>query len=442
MSSALAIASVSMVLKDLLNNGMIDRDVSGMLHGEVRVTALPPDRIDTSTNGELTQLNLFMYMVSFNPGWRNEGLPSMNARAERISNPYLALDLYYLLSAYSAAELYSEILLGVAMQLLFETPVLPREAIRYSLGAVTSLPGNDLPPGLQVLSTSGLADQVEMIKIVPHPLNTEEIGKLWTAFQTKYRPTAAYKVSVVLIESTKSVSSPLPVKKRKLFVQPLRNPVIENLLSQKSATSAAIAGQKIYPGFLLVLVGSQLNAGEVQVSFNGSIAITPATADLTSTRITVPLPPLNAGTNAVQVIQTVLMGEPPVPHSGVGSNTEAFMLSPVLQNIQVLNPQDLGAGFRAADIQLTVNPPIATGQEVVLLLNGVPASPMNDPPLAYTFPAPPPQSPPAAPTAVITISVTGVQAGQYYVRVRVGGAESPFDTDAGGQPNALLMTIP
>jgi hypothetical protein len=366
----------------------------------------------------------------------------MNARAERISNPYLALDLYYLLSTYSAAELYSEILLGVAMQLLFENPVLPREAIRYSLGAVNSLPGKDLPPGLQMLSTSGLADQVELIKIVPHPLTTEEIGKLWTAFQTKYRPTAAYKVSVVLIQSTKSVSSPLPVKERKLYVQPLNNPVIETLLSQQTAASAAVAGQKIYPGFLLVLSGSQLNAGDVTVIFNGSVTLIPTAANLTATKITVPLPPLNAGTNTVQVMQSVDMGEPPVPHSGVSSNMEAFMLSPVLQNSQVLNLQDLGAGFRAADIKLTVNPVIAPGQEVVLLLNGMLTSPVDNPPLAYSFSAPPPQSPLSSPSANVTIPVMNVHAGQYYARIRVGGAESPFDTDAGGQPNALLLTIP
>jgi hypothetical protein len=450
MSSPLAIASVSMVLKDLLNNGMIDRDVSGMLHGEVKVTALPPDRVDTSLNGEATQLNLFMYMVGFNPGWRNEGLPSTNARAERISNPYLALDLYYLLSAYSAAELYAEILLGFAMQLLFETPVLPREAIRYSLGDVTSLPnvglppGNVLPPSLQALSTSGLADQIELIKIIPHPLNTEEIGKLWTAFQTKYRPTAAYKVSVVLIESTKSVSSPLPVKKRKLYVTPMRNPVIEGLASQATAAAPVIAGQKIFPGFRLVLMGSQLNAGNVQLSFNGSTMVTPATADTGSTKITVTLPPtLSAGANTVQVIQTILMGEPPVPHSGVGSNAEVFMLSPVLLNVQVLNLRDLGGGLRAADILLTVGPAIASGQEVVLLLNEVVASPVDDPPpLAYTIAAPPPLSPPVPASPQITIPITGVLTGQYYTRVRVGGAESPFSTDAGGQPNALLLTIP
>ena len=45
MSTALAIASVTAVLKDLLNNGVIDHDLAAHV-GEVVVSALPPDRID------------------------------------------------------------------------------------------------------------------------------------------------------------------------------------------------------------------------------------------------------------------------------------------------------------------------------------------------------------------------------------------------------------
>ena len=44
-SNALAVASVTAVLKDLLNNGVIDHQLSGVV-GEVTVSALPPDRSD------------------------------------------------------------------------------------------------------------------------------------------------------------------------------------------------------------------------------------------------------------------------------------------------------------------------------------------------------------------------------------------------------------
>ena len=45
MSSALAIAGVTAVLRDLLNDGLINHNVSGLLGSTVTVSALPPDRV-------------------------------------------------------------------------------------------------------------------------------------------------------------------------------------------------------------------------------------------------------------------------------------------------------------------------------------------------------------------------------------------------------------
>ena len=90
------------------------------------------------------------------------------------------------------------------MQLLHETPVLTRDRDPHRAGAAVA--GRHAAArcrtALQALFTSELAEQVEQIKITPQSLNTEEISRMWTAFQAHYRPTAAYQVSVVLIEST------------------------------------------------------------------------------------------------------------------------------------------------------------------------------------------------------------------------------------------------
>src|SRR5436190_21653580 len=99
MSSALAIAGVTQVLKDLLNDGVIN-NITTAVGAAVTVTSLPPDRIDTA--GEGSQLNLYMYQATPNQGWRNEGFPSVTSAGDRTSNPPLALDLHYLLSAYSS----------------------------------------------------------------------------------------------------------------------------------------------------------------------------------------------------------------------------------------------------------------------------------------------------------------------------------------------------
>lgn len=213
MSNALAIAAVTAVLKDLLDNAVIDHSLSNVVGDRVTITALPPDRIGAGGD-DIVQLNLFLYNVEPNPGWRNVGLPSRNNEGQRLTNPPLAIDLYYLLSAYGVQDFDSEILLGYAMQTLHEMPVLTRDAIRKALEPVSPVDGSSLPVGMKDLSASDLAEQVEMIKISPHTISTEETSKLWSAFQAKYRPSVAYHVSVVIIESKYQIRSPLPVLSR------------------------------------------------------------------------------------------------------------------------------------------------------------------------------------------------------------------------------------
>ncbi len=272
MSNALAIASVTAVLKDLLDNAMIANSVSTNVGGTVTVTALAPDRIKTGDE-ESAQLNLFLYHVTPNPGWRNVGLPSRDERGERVSNPPLALDLYYLLMAYGKQDFEAEILLGYATQLLHETPVLTRDAIRKSLSP-SPAGGGVLPPALQTLVASDLADQVELIKISPLPMSTEEISKLWTAFQAKYRPSVAYHASVVLIESTYPARSPLPVLTRGqphpatgrdegVIVQPTMvtpYPTLQEVIPRNQQTA-------IRMGEILTLRGLNLDGDKVTARF-------------------------------------------------------------------------------------------------------------------------------------------------------------------------------
>jgi hypothetical protein len=213
MSSPLAIASVTAVLRDLLNNGLIDHNIVGALGSNVTVSAVPPDTIPLGGTSSRTQLNLFLHQVTPNLAWRNANLPSRDSRGGRISNAPLALDLHYLLTAYGAEELHSEILLGYAMYLMHERPVLDRKAIRTAVSGGT-VDSSILPVAYQALSAADLADQVEQIKITPVSMSTEEMSKLWSAMQAHYRPSAAYSISVVLIEAGKPARSALPVLTR------------------------------------------------------------------------------------------------------------------------------------------------------------------------------------------------------------------------------------
>ena len=213
MSSPLAIAAVTAVLKDLLNDGLLNHDLSSI--GSFTVTALPPDRISTGAN-EPNQLNLFLYQVTPNLGWRNAGLPSRDGNGVRLTNAPLALDLHYLLTAYGSDDLNAEILLGYSMQMLHETPVLSRAQLRTVLGAPSPVNGSitPLPSIFGALTAIDLADQVELIKITPVFLTTEELSKMWTAMQARYRPSMAYMASVVLIQADSLGQAAPPVLKR------------------------------------------------------------------------------------------------------------------------------------------------------------------------------------------------------------------------------------
>ncbi len=211
MSSALAIAAVTASLKDLLNDGLMDHDLSSL--GSFSITAQPPDRVTTGTT-ENNQLNLFLYQVTANSGWRNVDLPSRSSAGLQLTSPPLALDLHYLLTAYGAQDFNAEVLLGYAMQVLHETPVLTRDQLRIALGAPAPVDGSLLPGPFGTLSAIDLADQAEQIKITPVFLGSEDLSKLWTAMQARYRPSMAYSISVVLIQSQAPGRSALPVLKR------------------------------------------------------------------------------------------------------------------------------------------------------------------------------------------------------------------------------------
>jgi len=71
--------------------------------------------------------------------------------------------------------------------MLHENPVLPRSQI----GAALNKPCSSNPPSnplAKVLGSSGLANQIEMIKITPTTMGREEMAWIWTALKADYRP--------------------------------------------------------------------------------------------------------------------------------------------------------------------------------------------------------------------------------------------------------------
>ncbi|HEY1242149.1 MAG TPA: DUF4255 domain-containing protein [Bryobacteraceae bacterium] len=220
MSNAFAVAAVTAVLQSYLN--AVYNNPSSVL-GSVTVSAIAPDLIQSTVAGggnATLQVNLFLHQVTLNSAWRNMDLPSLAADGQtRISNPPLALDLHYLLTAYAPPEdSQAEALLALGVFFLHQNPMIARADIVSALGA---LPSSYPAPYATALGLSGLADQIEMIKITPATLGREEVAWLWTALKADYRPTFPFQVSVVLIQPQNPVLAALPVLQRNIKAKPL-----------------------------------------------------------------------------------------------------------------------------------------------------------------------------------------------------------------------------
>jgi hypothetical protein len=427
-STALAIAATTKVLTQILDNRIQAANLSGILETAV-TTAVPPDRVVVG-DGELPHLNVFLYEVTYNQGWRQAGLPSMDTRGNTIGRPPLAIDLHYLVSAYGEIDFQGEILLGLGMQALHETPVPARDQIRAVFEPPP--PPDTLPHRILIeLATAGLADQVELVKITPEPLNNEELSKLWTAFQAKYRSSAGYCVSLVLIQTEGSFRSALPVLSRNVYALAVQQPVIELVEEQMLPFSAGAA---------IHLRGQNLLSPDAVVRFGSGQEQVPDKLLSTGGRLTVPLPVLNAGLNSVQIVRKLVMGTPP-PRPLVESNVAAFVLQPVIKKSGgppvddiTFNPATLTT---PPSITVKVDPPIQSTQKVTLLLDQF-QPPLNSVPLGYQFDSPPLSGPP---TDTVTVPVPGAQIGQYFLRVRVDGAQSPFEFDANNAFSGPLVTV-
>jgi hypothetical protein len=441
MSTAAGIAAVTAVLKDLLSNGLIDRQVVGAV-GDVTVSALPPDRITLPEAS--SQLNLYLYLVSRNTGWSNVDLPARDQRGSLIGAPPLALNLHYLLSAYGASDLHAELLLGYGMQLLHEMPVLTRPAIRNALAPSLVVGNGSIPANLRDLFTSGLADQIELIKITQSFLTTEAISNLWMAFSAPYRPTAVYEISVVLIESEQLGGSAPPVRAFSVGAGTLRQPVIDEVRSRPDATHEFDATRPIVSGDEVALDGLRLR-GDVTQVFVDDEEVTDG-LQVTDTQITFPVPgDLLAGIHASYVAHLQPMGLPPSPHLGIESNAVALTLHPTLSALSVTLGQD-GSGVvpRVGTVSVDVSPEVGRDQRVTLLLNEFQPPPASvRPPLAYRFAAPS-RNVAGAPdlSPALTIPFTGVLPATYLVRLRIDGAESPLGIGASGGYDSPQLVIP
>ena len=428
MSTALAIAGVTAILRDRLNDGLVNNNAAGVLGSTVTVSVLPPDRVVSGEAQETSQLNLYLYRVSAHGPTRNDALPSHDRRGQRLSNPPLALRLHYLLSAYSGGDLHGEILLGYAMQLMHQFPVITREMIRTALDPAPDV-GIDLPPALRALADSGLAEQVEQLRITPHYLDTEELSKLWTATQASCRPSAAYEVSLVLIEATEPVRASLPVlsrgerdpvsgRDRGVIVSPTLVPPLPALRRVRPAgeQSAARIGETV------TLEGHHLNGANRTVTLRSErFALSrtlPASGPAATSALAFELAPAEATEIPVGVYEVFASLVLPDEAHARETNRLALLVAPNITNLPQTIARD-GDGTLELDLDFT--PHARPGQRVSLILGQREVE-------AAAF---------GTPTGSLHFTVPQAAPGTHLARLRIDGVDSPI-IDHDSTPPAFL----
>lgn len=285
MSNALSLAAVTATLQSLLSRALlVDLPaalVTELSLGNAKVTALPLDRARPAT-ATINQLNLCLFQVVPSAALRNH-----DSGAGRTP---LALELHYLVTAYSAGDddRGGQVLLAQAMRALHERPVLASDDLR------AAIKGNDV------------ADQIDHVRVSPRGLTLEDLARLFAMAQTQARLSAAYTASVVLLEPGTPRRTPLPVLRRNLTVTPAAAFTGPELLDLSLPQDRRFA----LPGDTLHLLGHQLGAPELRVRLThprltSALELTPtAGSSATDLVVTLPTDPniLPAGIHTVTVI--------------------------------------------------------------------------------------------------------------------------------------------
>ncbi len=385
MSNSNAIAAVTATLIDLLG------DMSDISSSAI-ATAHPPDKAAEGLQEGQSRINIFLYQTNVNPALRNMDLPHQVKPGER-GHPPLALNLYYLLTPYSGDNNSTENqrLLGRAMSILHDNAVLNRETIKG------------------ISPNGNLHEQIESVRLTFQPLTLDEMSKLWNMFQTQYRTSVAYEASVVLIDSTRPVRTPLPVLRRRhddqgIISQPDLIPPLPTItrleLPDKQPSLQLddeliihghhLDGEQVKVRFMHPRLAEAIEASPQPEGTAAKITVQPsATPDAQTKypaglyRLAVAVSKTEAGKTAIRV-----------------SNEQPFSLAPRL----TIPPDPIENDI----LTLRCNPEVWLEQRVALLLGSseIAAQPRTNK------------------TDILTFNIANVPAAKYLVRLRIDGVDS------------------
>jgi hypothetical protein len=270
MANGVSIAAVTAILKNIIEDGLVLNSALSSL-GNILITTSPPDQISRGADDQ-PQLNLFLYQVSQNRNaeWigRDRDHPAyQQAKALGLGQPTLAVNLHYLLTAYGSKDFQTELLLGYVMELMQQTPFISNEGIRTALNHVATINRSGLlSQAIASTSVATLAKHLGQLQITPDLFDTEQMSRLWSLLHSAYRPSIAYKVSMVFIGTQK------PVVEAEVISPPghQHTPSIQNRPHIERIVAAPSNQGEIVAGSSLIIYGKHLCGGVTRLCLNGA----------------------------------------------------------------------------------------------------------------------------------------------------------------------------
>ncbi|MEW6519563.1 MAG: Pvc16 family protein [Thermodesulfobacteriota bacterium] len=255
MSVSTAIGLVSESLRNLLLGEMT-------LTPEVGVTILSPHE-----QGADRRVNLYLYKVLESPLLKNLDWQARADNPGRLSPPPLSVHLHYLLTPYAindqqTGNAASHEILGEAMRVLYENPIIPAD---YLAGE--------------------LAGAREQIKVMQSPVELEEMSNVWSTFAQPYRLSVAYEVAVVQLDMLSASERTMARRVRQVGVPgvsaPFLPPSVEMVTPMAAPAGAAVtisgknlAGWRAYVSLMRspLLAGLELSGDSFSVTIPAGLA--------------------------------------------------------------------------------------------------------------------------------------------------------------------------
>ena len=172
----------------------VSQSLVGVLQGELVSLNATVETHDLQSPIQNTlRLTVFLFEAGEDPSARNRPrVRELTAPDIRISKPPMALLLRYLLTPWGGTESARHAILGRAMQVLYDRPILS---------------------GSQLVGSLAAEDQA--LKVTLAPLSLEERTRVWHAVQRPYRLSVSYEVRVVNLD-TEVFDRARPVRQRTL----------------------------------------------------------------------------------------------------------------------------------------------------------------------------------------------------------------------------------